>query len=449
MTTFYDYGYQAPSTSAPAYRYGAASSSVPSVTTTLLMAMDAAVAGSLSPSVAGAPVPLASRLAGAPLGGGLGTSCHWGDVALALALSCGAGVRATLPAFLLSCCHLMDPEEYTLSGYARFLQLGRPEVCAALGVLLALEIAADHIPSVDHALHTVLLPIHPLMGAFAAIAPGYCGGWYARVPMAVVGSALAFGVHSGKALVRMGVGGACCGMLNPLVSHCETLFVSALMLLSVNYPEAALATDVLFVYLGYLGVSGSDFLLRSAYRHLAALKAPEGAAQDQRAGPDVEKASAARKEAAGWFPAWPRRGGPDVERASTAPEEAAGWFPGWPRRGGQERPEARRHPAGGGLPEGELQRLLQDLEADEASPQAQAEAARGEVERILSASSARAVLGGGTVAECKAEFRRLGKMLHPTKGIASGERALRAVQRLVEAKKALDAGGDDLLAAVQ
>lgn len=73
----------------------------------------------------------------------------------------------------------------------------------------------------------------------------------------------------------------------------------------------------------------------------------------------------------------------------------------------------------------------------QASAQQRADADR-EVERVLSAPTAREVLGTGSAAERTAKFRQLVRLIHPDKGLVSGERANLALRRVVEARHELD-----------
>jgi hypothetical protein len=124
-------------------------------------------------------------------------------IAFATVLAGTAGIRATVPLFVLSLAHLVDSEDVPLSDATQWL--GHWYICVGLAVLLILEILADMIPAVDHALHAVLTPIFPITGAVVAAAPSYGGGWFTHVPMAIAGSCLAFASHSGKAASRVGV----------------------------------------------------------------------------------------------------------------------------------------------------------------------------------------------------------------------------------------------------
>merc|ERR1712217_557806 len=115
------------------------------------------------------------------------------------------------------------------------------------------EMIADCIPAVDHALHCVLVPAHPLMGAAVAVAPIYCGGWQAQAFMAVAGGIPALLVHSSKALFRVASSGSSGGALNPVVSTCETFSVLTLILIVLMHPMIAIGAVGIFVSLACMG----------------------------------------------------------------------------------------------------------------------------------------------------------------------------------------------------
>eukprot|EP00408_Alexandrium_pacificum_P024227 CAMPEP_0171205214 /NCGR_PEP_ID=MMETSP0790-20130122/26435_1 /TAXON_ID=2925 /ORGANISM="Alexandrium catenella, Strain OF101" /LENGTH=273 /DNA_ID=CAMNT_0011670727 /DNA_START=61 /DNA_END=882 /DNA_ORIENTATION=- len=161
---------------------------------------------------------------------GAGALWQFHAFALATVLSGSAGVRATLPLFLISLFHLISPESVPLSPETEWL--GYWFICVSLLVLLVIEILADLIPAVDHALHTILTPIHPIAGAVAAAAPDYGGGYATHVPMAVVGAALALSAHGGKSVFRATATSTTGGALNPLASICGTVGTTIAILLS-------------------------------------------------------------------------------------------------------------------------------------------------------------------------------------------------------------------------
>jgi len=113
----------------------------------------------------------------------------------------------------------------------------------------------------------------------------------------------------------------------------------------------------------------------------------------------------------------------------------------------------RGAPQEGAEQECELRRLLLEVDCEAPqrappSPQGQASPlgparraeAQQEVERILAARDLRALLGEGSPAQRRSEYRRLVRMLHPDKGLVSGERATLALRRIVEYQATLSVG---------
>jgi len=208
---------------------------------------------SLLPQVAGMAAAVLSTTSApsplAPLGVEPAGACHWQGFFLALALSGGAGVRAALPAFLLSLFSAFGDFDFSDSGQ----WLAYNGVCTVLGLAVVVEMVADCIPAVDHALHVALALAHPLMGAAVAAAPVYCGGWQAQALMAVTGGTLALLVHSSKALFRVASSGSSGGTLNPVVSTCETFSVLLTTLIVIMHPWVAVGAVALFATLGCMG----------------------------------------------------------------------------------------------------------------------------------------------------------------------------------------------------
>lgn len=161
---------------------------------------------------------------------GAGALWQFHAFAFATVLSGGAGIRATLPLFLISLFHLIDPDAVPLSPETEWL--GYWFICACLLVLLIIEILADLIPAVDHALHAILTPVHPIAGAVAAAAPGYGGGWATHLPMAVVGAGLALTAHGGKSMFRATSTATTGGAMNPLASISGTVGTTLVIVLS-------------------------------------------------------------------------------------------------------------------------------------------------------------------------------------------------------------------------
>mmetsp|Transcript_74773 Transcript_74773/g.167543 ORF Transcript_74773/g.167543 Transcript_74773/m.167543 type:complete len:263 (-) Transcript_74773:71-859(-) len=151
--------------------------------------------------------------------------------ALGTVLAGGAGIRATLPLFFISLFHIIDPDKMPLSPEMEWL--GYWFVCVLLLILLVVEILADMIPAVDHALHTILTPIHPIAGAVAAAAPTYSGGFLTHAPMALAGAGLALTAHTGKSMFRATSSATTGGTMNPLSSICGTLGTTVAIILAI------------------------------------------------------------------------------------------------------------------------------------------------------------------------------------------------------------------------
>jgi hypothetical protein len=108
-------------------------------------------------------------------------------------------------------------------------------------------------------------------------------------------------------------------------------------------------------------------------------------------------------------------------------------------------------PYQGVLQDSELTALLADIEEEERrmltgprsfqpreseSPALREEATR-EVERVLTAKSAREIFGTGGPGERRAQYRRLVRLLHPDKKAVEGQRASLALRRVVECYRSL------------
>lgn len=153
-------------------------------------------------------------------------------VACATVLAGSAGIRATVPLFVLSALHQLNAQWATLSPQTEWL--GHWYICCGLFALLVVEVIADAIPAVDHALHAFCAPIYPIAGACAAAAPNYGGGIAMHALLACVGAGLAMGAHGGKSALRAistattgGAGNICLsfgGTLGVVVAVCVAIF---------------------------------------------------------------------------------------------------------------------------------------------------------------------------------------------------------------------------------
>src|SRR5688500_11906746 len=92
----------------------------------------------------------------------------------------------------------------------------------ALSVAVVLELAADKVPAVDHALDAIQGPVRTAAGilAFVAVFAPSSPGW-ATALLAIVAGGAALSVHATKSFVRLGSTTATAGVANPVVSTIE------------------------------------------------------------------------------------------------------------------------------------------------------------------------------------------------------------------------------------
>jgi uncharacterized protein DUF4126 len=171
------------------------------------------------------------------------------DPSLALALLTGiaiaaaCGLRAFLPLLLLGVAarlgwmRLQPGVDWLQSDHALW----------ALGVAAVLEIAADKIPIVDHALDlvaTVVRPAAAWFGSFAVL-QAWPAPWAQLAALALGGLTLV--VHGFKAKLRLGSTATTLGHANPLLSLIEDLASAAMFIVAVLAPVVAVVLVVALI----------------------------------------------------------------------------------------------------------------------------------------------------------------------------------------------------------
>jgi hypothetical protein len=154
-------------------------------------------------------------------------------------IAAACGLRAFLPLFvvgILSRAHVLQlhPGAEWLAGNSALV---------ALGVATLLEILADKIPVVDHALDLVATGLRPLaavLGAYAVLVQ-WPTPWAQLLALALGGGALL--LHAARAKLRLGSTLLTAGHANPLLSLADdagalvmialALFAPALVLLAI------------------------------------------------------------------------------------------------------------------------------------------------------------------------------------------------------------------------
>ena len=166
----------------------------------------------------------------------------WSDVlpslALAVALAACAGLRAWLPLFLAAI--LARMEWLALNESFGFLASNR--ALLLFGIATVLEIAADKIPAVDHALDVVSTVLRPLAGSLlAASVLGWIEDPLTAVALGiVVGAPSAFVPHAAKAGLRTLTSTLTAGLANPILSFIEDILTVVLFILAVVVPVLVL-----------------------------------------------------------------------------------------------------------------------------------------------------------------------------------------------------------------
>ena len=171
------------------------------------------------------------------------------DIVLAAAagtaIAAACGLRAFLPLLILGI--------GVRTGFVQLAPAGQwiatTPVLITLAWATVIELAADKVPALDHALDAVSTVIRPLAAAAAA----WCA-FTGLHPALTVAAALvlgggAFGVHIAKAKLRIGTSLLTFGTLNGFVSLVEDAFALGLAAMAILAPIAAFIAVVLFATL--------------------------------------------------------------------------------------------------------------------------------------------------------------------------------------------------------
>jgi hypothetical protein len=181
-------------------------------------------------------------------------------VAVGVSLSACAGLRAFLP--LLASGLLARTGHFPL--HEKLDWLASTPALIALGVATLVEVAADKIPALDHALDVAQTPVRTVSGflvAMAAFAP--LPTWAAALLAIVAGATTALSVHAAKATVRAGSTATTAGAANPFVSLVEDV---ACTIGSVLAPLIAFVA----VILALVALAATVLVTRTIWRRLRA-----------------------------------------------------------------------------------------------------------------------------------------------------------------------------------
>ncbi len=141
---------------------------------------------------------------------------------LGLVLAASAGLRAFIPLFTIS-----------ILGWLGVLDLGEsmewmgtPTAALCFSAAVLIEVLADKLPYVDHAVDVVGTLVRPMAGALVgtSLVVG-AEPLLAAVAGIAAGGAVAGLTHAGKATLRVGSTASSGGLANPLVSLVEDVLV--------------------------------------------------------------------------------------------------------------------------------------------------------------------------------------------------------------------------------
>ena len=168
-------------------------------------------------------------------------------VGLAIALAASAGLRAWLPLLLAG--GLSRLELLQLGPTFGFLSSNR--ALAVLALATVLEIAADKIPAVDHALDGLSTVLRPAAGTLlaASVLGNVSDPLTAWVLGAAVGAPAALVPHAAKSGLRLASTVFTAGLANPVVSVLEDLGTLLIFALAVLVPLVVVARLLLVALL--------------------------------------------------------------------------------------------------------------------------------------------------------------------------------------------------------
>ncbi len=168
-------------------------------------------------------------------------------VGLAIALAASAGLRAWLPLLLAGL--LSRADLLQLGPTFGFLSSNR--ALAVLALATVLEIVADKIPAVDHALDGLSTVLRPAAGTLlaASVLGTVSDPLTAWVLGAAVGAPASLVPHAAKSGLRLASTVFTAGLANPVVSVLEDLGTLVLFALAVFVPLVVVALLLLTTWL--------------------------------------------------------------------------------------------------------------------------------------------------------------------------------------------------------
>lgn len=182
-------------------------------------------------------------------------------VLLGLGLASATGLKTFLPLTMLSAAARFDWFGISLNQHVGWL--GSDVALIALAVATVIELAADKIPIVDHALSAVGTFARPAAGALATYAVlGQADPTVAAVAALIVGAPAALAVHTAQSGTRVASTATTGGLANPVVSFIEDVLAFVTVLIAFVAPLLVPLVLVLLFWLVWRLVKAARRTLR-------------------------------------------------------------------------------------------------------------------------------------------------------------------------------------------
>ncbi len=166
---------------------------------------------------------------------------------LAIALAACAGLRAWLPLLLTGALSRAGMLELGES----FAFLGSNKALILFGLASSIEIVADKVPALDHALDALSTLLRPAAGALlaAAVIGRFADPLTALALGVAVGAPASLVPHAAKSTLRGLSTGLTAGLANPILSFLEDVLALVLFVLAILVPVAVALLVLFFTFL--------------------------------------------------------------------------------------------------------------------------------------------------------------------------------------------------------
>jgi len=174
---------------------------------------------------------------------------------IGLGLSAACGLRVFVPLLVLS----IAAKSGAVHMAPSMSWVGSTEALVAFAVATVVEIAAYKIPWLDHALDTVASPAAIIAGAIVSASQiGAIDGvspllqWSSAI---IAGGAAAGLVQTGTVSTRAASTVTTAGLMNPIISACQSVLAIIMSVLAVVMPALAAGAAILMIALVVCGIA--------------------------------------------------------------------------------------------------------------------------------------------------------------------------------------------------